>query len=188
MTLLSKRILILTGDAVEVLEVYYSYYRMLEEGYLPVIASPIRKILRSVVHDFEGWDTYTEKLGYQIGSHLSFSEVIPEEYDALIIPGGRAPEYIRLDRHIPRIVSHFFESGKPVGVICHGVLVLNALPNKSYFASRTMTTYPTLRFDVENLGAFYTNQSTYVDGNIVSVQLWSDLSAFMREFLKLVRK
>lgn len=184
---MSKRFLILTGDAVEALEVYYPYYRILEEGYEAVIASPVRKVLRTVVHDFEGLDTYTEKPGYQLGTHLSFSEVIPEEYDALFIPGGRAPEYIRLDSHIPRIVSHFFETGKPVGAICHAVLVLNALRNKRYFTGRTMTAYPACRFDVENLGARYTNQTPVVDGNLVSGQLWTDLPGFMREFLKLVR-
>lgn len=187
-TLMSKRILILTGDAVEALEVYYPYYRILEEGYEAVIASPMRKVLRTVVHDFEGLETYTEKPGYQLGSHLSFSEVIPEEYHGLFIPGGRAPEYIRMDRHIPRIVNHFFDMNKPVGAICHAVLVLNALKNKRYFAGRTMTAYPACRFDVENLGAFYTNITPYVDGNLVSGQLWPDLPGFMREFLKLVRR
>jgi protease I len=182
-----KRILILTGDAVEALEVYYPYYRIMEEGYEAVIASPKRKVLRTVVHDFEGLDTYTEKPGYLLPAHISFSEVIPEGYSGLIIPGGRAPEHIRLDKHIPRIVSHFFDTNKPVGAICHAVLVLNALPNKWYFQGRTMTAYPACRFDVENLGAIYTTITPFVDGNLVSGQLWPDLPGFMREFLKLVK-
>lgn len=184
---MSKRILILTGDTVEALEVYYPYFRLLEEGYEAVIASPKRKVLRTVVHDFEGLETYTEKPGYLLGSHISFSEVIPEQYSGLIIPGGRAPEHIRLDKHIPRIVSHFFDSNKPVGAICHAVLVLVALNNKWYFKGRTMTAYPACHFDVEYLGAIYTSQTPFVDGNLVSGQSWPDLPGFMREFLKLVR-
>jgi protease I len=184
---MSKKILLLTGDAVEALEVYYPYFRVLEEDYEAVIASPKKKVLRTVVHDFEGWDTYTEKPGYQLESHLAFSEVAPEEYAGLIIPGGRAPEYIRLDENVPRILTHFFESAKPVGAICHAALVLSALKDNRYFEGRTMTAYTACRFDVESLGAEYTANTLHVDGNIVSGHAWPDLPGFMREFLKLIR-
>ncbi|TNJ67178.1 DJ-1/PfpI family protein [Paenibacillus hemerocallicola] len=184
---MSKKILIITGDAAESLEVYYPFYRILEEGYEAVIASPTKKVLRTVVHDFEGWDTYTEKPGYQLESHVSFAEVNPDEFDGLIIPGGRAPEYIRLDVHIPRIVSHFFETNKPVGAICHAALVLAVVKNGSYFEGRTMTAYTACRPDVENLGAAYAKDTLFVDGNLVSGHAWPDLPGFMREFLKLVR-
>ncbi|MDF2719710.1 MAG: putative intracellular protease/amidase [Paenibacillus sp.] len=185
--MMSKKILIITGDAAESLEVYYPLYRVLEEGYEAVVASPTKKVLRTVVHDFEGWDTYTEKPGYQLESHVSFADVDPAEFDALIIPGGRAPEYIRLDEHIPRIVSHFFETNKPVGAICHAALVLAALKNNSYFEGRTMTAYTACKPDIENLGATYAKETLCVDGNIVSGHAWPDLPGFMREFLKLVR-
>ncbi|MCS7458639.1 DJ-1/PfpI family protein [Paenibacillus doosanensis] len=181
---MSKKILLITGDAVESLEVYYPYYRVLEAGYEAVIASPKKKTLRTVVHDFEGWDTYTEKPGYQLDSHVSFADVNPEEFDGLIIPGGRAPEYIRLDEHVPRILAHFFEAGKPVGAICHAALVLGALKDKSYFEGRTMTAYTACRFDVEQLGARYTEETLHVDGNLVTGHAWPDLPGFMREFLK----
>jgi protease I len=185
---MSKKVLFVTGDAVESLEIYYPYYRVLEEGYEAVIASPQKKVLRTVVHDFEGWDTYTEKPGYQLESHISFKEVDPAEFDGLIIPGGRAPEYIRLDDNIPRIVNHFFETKKPVGAICHAVLVLNALKNNQYFEGRTMTAYTACRPDVENLGAVYGANTLHVDGNIVSGHAWPDLPGFMREFLSLLKK
>jgi len=184
---LSKKVLIITGDAAESLEVYYPYYRILEEGYEAVIASPSQKTLRTVVHDFEGWDTYTEKPGYQLASHLSFAEVDPSEYDGLIIPGGRAPEYIRLDENIPRIVSGFLDNNKPVGAICHAVLVFGALRNNAYFEGRTMTAYTACRPDVEGLGAEYAKDTLCVDGNIVSGHAWPDLPGFMREFLKLLK-
>ncbi|TDF92830.1 DJ-1/PfpI family protein [Paenibacillus piri] len=184
---MSKKILIITGDAVEALEVYYPYYRVLEEGYEATLASPTKKVLRTVIHDFEGWDTYTEKPGYQLESHISFADVDPAKYDGLIIPGGRAPEYIRLDENIPRIVGHFFEAGKPVGAICHAALVLNALKNNQYFEGRTLSAYTACRFDVEALGAKFTTETLYVDGNIVSGHAWPDLPGFMREFIRLVR-
>jgi len=181
---MSKKILLITGDAVEALEIFYPYFRVMEEGYEAVIASPTKKVLKTVVHDFIGWDTYTEIPGYQLESHTSFAEVDPTEYDALIIPGGRAPEYIRLDKDIPRIVSHFFDAKKPVGVICHGVLVLHALKNNTYFEGRTMTAYTACSLDVEGLGAVYTKNTLHVDGNIVSGHAWPDLPGFMRELLK----
>jgi len=184
---MSKKILLITGDAVEALEVYYPYYRVLEEGYEAVIASPKKKVLQTVVHDFEGWDTYTEKPGYRLESHLAFEDVEPAQYDGLIIPGGRAPEYIRLDKNIPRILSHFFETNKPVGAICHAALVFGALKNNTYFEGRTMTAYTACSLDVENLGAAYTTNTLHVDGNIVSGHAWPDLPGFMREFLKLIK-
>ncbi|MCU6797670.1 MULTISPECIES: DJ-1/PfpI family protein [Paenibacillus] len=184
---MSKKVLFITGDAVESLEIYYPYYRVLEEGYEAVIASPTKKVLRTVVHDFEGWDTYTEKPGYQLESHIAFDQVDPTEYDGLIIPGGRAPEYIRLNENIPRIVSHFFEANKPVGAICHAVLVLNALKSNQYFEGKTMTAYTACRPDVENLGAIYSSETLQVDGNIVSGHAWPDLPGFMREFLRLLK-
>lgn len=183
---MSKKILILAGDAVEALEVYYPYFRVLEEGFDAVIASPNKKVLRTVVHDFEGWDTYTEKPGYQIESHIAFSEVDPSEFDGLIIPGGRAPEYIRLDENIPRIIGHFFEENKPVGAICHAALVLGALKNNQFFEGRTMTAYMACQIDVENLGARYTKDTLHVDGKLVSGHAWPDLPGFMKEFLSLL--
>ncbi|PYI54403.1 DJ-1/PfpI family protein [Paenibacillus flagellatus] len=184
---MSKSILIVTGDAVEALEVYYPFYRVLEEGYRAVIASPTKKVLRTVVHDFEGWDTYTEKPGYQLESHVSFAEVDPAEFDGLLIPGGRAPEYIRLDENMPRILGHFFEANKPVGAICHAALVFSALKSNRHFEGRTMTAYTACRPDVEQLGATYAKETLHVDGNLVSGHAWPDLPGFMREFLKLVR-
>lgn len=183
---MSKSVLIVTGDAVEALEVYYPYYRLLEEGIEAHIASPSKKVLNTVVHDFVGWDTYTEKQGYQLESHLGFDQVKPENYDGLIIPGGRAPEYIRLDKHFPSILEHFFKENKPVGAICHAALALHALEDKSYFKGRTLSAYTACKYDVESLGASFTEKTLHVDGNIVSGHAWPDLPGFMREFLKLL--
>lgn len=185
---MSKSILIVTGDAAEVLEVYYPYYRVLEEGYEAVIAAPVKKVLHTVVHDFvEGWETYTEKPAHLLPAHVSFAEVNPADYDGLIIPGGRAPEYIRSNKHLPAILSHFLETNKPIGAICHAALVFSALKDTAYFEGKTMTAYTACRFDVEQLGAKYGEQTLHVDGQLVSGHAWPDLPGFMREFLKLLK-
>ncbi len=109
------KILIVTGDAAESLEVLYPYQRLREEGYEVHIAAPTRKTLRFVVHDFEpGYDTYTEKPGYTWPADLAFAEVDPGEYAALVIPGGRAPEYLRNDPELRKILKAFFDSDRPV--------------------------------------------------------------------------
>jgi protease I len=182
-----KKILIVTGDAAEVLEVYYPYFRVLEEGYEAVIAAPSRKTLHTVVHDFiEGWETYTEKPGHLLQAHTAFEEVDPAQYAGVIIPGGRAPEYIRSNAHLPRILRHFLEENKPIGAICHAAQVFASLGDTRYFEGRTMTAYNACRLDVEQLGAKYTEETLHVDGQLVSGHAWPDLPGFMREFLRLL--
>lgn len=181
---MAKKVLITAGDAVEALEIYYPYYRLLEENIEAVIAAPSAKTLHTVVHDFESWETYTEKPGYQIQAQLSFEEVKPQEYDGLIIPGGRAPEYIRLNPALPGIVRHFFETGKPVGAICHAAQVLETVAD--LLKNRSMTAYIACRPSVEAMGARYVTETLHVDGNLVSGHAWPDLPGFMREFLKLL--
>lgn len=182
---MSKKVLIVTGDAVEALEIYYPYYRCLEEGYATTIASPSVKKLQTVSHDFiEGMETYVEKPAYGIDSHIAFADVDPTQYDGLIIPGGRAPEYIRLDESLPKIVRHFFESGKPVGAICHASQVLAIIPD--LMKDRSCTAYVACKPDVVACGATYIDESLHTDGNLVSGQAWPDLPGFMREFIRLV--
>jgi len=185
---MTKKILILTGDAAEVLEVYYPYFRIQEEGYEPVVAAPTRKKLNTVVHDFvDGWETYSEKPGHLLQANISFAEVEPSEYAGLVVPGGRAPEYIRNDEQVPRILRHFLETDKPVGAICHAVQVFAALKDTDYFRGRTMTAYTACRLDVEKLGARYADDTLHVDGKLVTGHAWPDLPGFMREFLRLLK-
>jgi protease I len=185
---LPKKILLLTGDAAEVLEVYYPYYRLLEEGFEAVIAAPTKKVLHTVVHDFvDGWETYSEKPAHLLKADIAFADVNPSDYDGLIIPGGRAPEYIRGDKDLPRILSHFLEQDKPVGAICHAVQVFVALQDTRYFEGKTMTAYTACRPDVERLGARYAPDTLHVDGKLVTGHAWPDLPGFMREFLRLFK-
>jgi len=179
------KVLIITGDAAESLEVMYPYQRLKEEGFEVHIAAPRKKVIQAVVHDFEpGFETYTEKPGYRIPADLEFEDVKAEEYAGLVIPGGRAPEWIRNDEALPRIVKHFFETQKPVAAICHAALVLAAF---GLLKGRTITAYPALKPDVENAGARYVDQEVVVDGKLVTSRAWPDHPAFMREFMKLLK-
>src|SRR5438128_11881354 len=119
----AAKILMVAGDAAESLEVLYPYQRLQEEGYDVQIAALSKKKLHFVVHDFEpGYDTYTEKPGYSWDADLAFKDVNPAEYAALVITGGRAPEYIRNDRDVQRIIRHFFDQEKPVAQLRHAPL------------------------------------------------------------------
>jgi protease I len=179
------KILLVTGDGAESLEVMYPYQRLTEEGYHVDIAAPSKKVLHLVVHDFEpDWETNTEKLGYRLQPHLTFAEVKPEEYAGLVIPGGRAPEYIRYDPHLQKIVQAFFAAKKPVAALCHAGQILAAA---QLAKGRTMTCYHLIRSEVMAAGANYVDQEVVVDGQLVTARAWPDHPAFMREFMKLLR-
>jgi protease I len=183
---MTVKILLVTGDAAESLEVFYPYQRLTEEGYAVEIAAPSRKKLRFVVHDFEdGFDTYTEKPGYTWPADLAFAEVDPEQYAALVIPGGRAPEYLRNDADLRRIVEHFFGAGKPVAQICHGPQISAAA---GVLTGRRTAAYPALEPDVLAAGAGYEDGDAVVDGTLVSARAWPDHPSWMRAFVEVLRK
>jgi len=173
------RVLMLTGDAGEGMEIWYIIQRLKEAGIPCVVAAPSRRTLKSVVHDFEpDWDAYTEKPGYRVPVDLAFSEVRPEEFDAVVLPGGRAPEYIRDDPHVQRALRHFVDSGKLVGLMCHGTQVATAIRSVQ---GRRVTGYPPLKTDIENAGGVFVDAEVVIDGNFISSRGWPDLHAFMRE-------
>ena len=181
------KVLLLAGDAAESLEVLYPYQRLLEEGYEVHIAAPSRKKLQFVVHDFvEGYDTYTEKPGYTWPADIAFADVDPSEYAALVIPGGRAPEYIRNDPDCQRIIKHFFaeDQSKPVAQLCHAPLALAAA---GVLAGRRTAAYPALAPDVRAAGAAFVDSEAVIDGNMVSARAWPDHPSWMREFIRLLR-
>jgi protease I len=179
------KILIVTGDAAESLEVLYPYQRLLEEGYEVHIAAPSRKTLRFVVHDFEpGYDTYTEKPGYTWPADLAFADVDPGAYAAVVIPGGRAPEDLRNDPELRKILKAFFDADKPVAQICHGPLLTAAIDT---LRGRRVTAYPALEPDMQAAGAGFQDSEAVVDGTLVSSRAWPDHPSWMREFLKVLR-
>jgi protease I len=179
-------VLILTGDAAESLEVMYPYQRLLEEGYQVRIAAPTKKKLRFVVHDFEpGFDTFTEKPGYSWDADLAFADVRPADYAAVVIPGGRAPEYIRNHPHFRRIIHHFFEQQKPVALLCHAPVALAAA---GVLKGRRTAAYPAVAPDVAAAGAEFVDAEVVVDGMMVSARAWPDHPAWMRAFVLLLRQ
>jgi deglycase len=180
------KVLIVAGDAAESLEVMYPYQRLLEEGYDVDVAAPSRKKLQFVVHDFvEGYDTYTEKPGYTMDADLAFADVDTADYAALVIPGGRAPEYIRNDPDFRRIIREFFSDEKPVAQLCHAPLALAAA---GVLQGRRTAAYPALEPDVIAAGAEYVDGAAVVDGVMVSARAWPDHPAWMREFVRLLRE
>jgi len=180
------KVLILTGDAAESLEVMYPYQRLLEEGYDAKIAAPTKKKLHFVVHDFEpGYDTYTEKPGYSWDADVAFADVNPAEYAAVVIPGGRAPEYIRNNPDCQRIIQHFFQQEKPVAQICHAALVLSAA---GVLKGKRTAAYPALEPDVRAAGAEFVNSDAVIDGQMISARAWPDHPSWMREFIKLLKQ
>jgi len=161
-----KKILIITGDAGESFEILYASHRLREEGYIPVIAAPSVKRMNLVMHDFEpGWDTYIERMGYIIQSDVSFDEVDPAEYAAVLMPGGRAPEYLRNDARVIKIVKEFHKSNKYIFAICHGVqiLVTAGLVDK-----KNVACYKHVKFEVEACGGHYiTPDEAVKDGKLL---------------------
>lgn len=181
-----KRVLLLTGDAGEAQEIYYAKYRLEEEGWKVEIVAPTKRVFMSVVHDFDpAWDTYVERPGYLVQADLGLDEADPSRYDGLVLPGGRAPEYLRNKPKAVAIARHFIESAKPIAANCHGPLLLIAAGG---MRNRTLTCYPELAPDMEAAGARFVNRDVVVDGTIVTVRGWPDNAPWMREFVKLLRK
>lgn len=179
------KVIILTGDAAETLEVFYPLQRLREEGYEVDVAAPSKKRLQFVVHDFvDGFDTYTEKLGHTLEADIAFKDVDPTQYVAMVVPGGRAPEYIRNDVEAQRIVRHFFDKNLPVASICHGAMLL---ATSGVLEGRTTSAYPAVQPDVEAVGGIFENGAGVVDGNLVSGRAWPDHPEWMREFMKVLK-
>jgi len=179
----SKKILILTGDAGECFEILFACHRFKEAGYQPVIAAPSVRRLNLVMHDFEpGWDTYVERRGYILGSDISFDDVDTNDYVALLLIGGRAPEYLRNDRRVINIVKRFFESNKYLFAICHGVqiLVTAGLVDK-----RNIVCYEHVKFEVESCGGIYMEHEEAIqDGKIVTGKTWQSQPEFYQIVFK----
>jgi protease I len=174
-----KKILIITGDAGESFEILYACHRLREAGYAPVVAAPAVKRMNLVIHDFEpGWDTYVERKGYIVESDISFDEVNPADYKAVLCVGGRAPEYLRNDKRVISIVKEFYDSGKYVFAICHGVQIL---VTAGLVEGRNISCYENIKFEVESCGGVYiTPDEAVKDGRIVTGKTWQSHPEFYK--------
>jgi protease I len=175
----NKKILVITGDAGESFEILYASHRLKEAGYEAVIAAPTVKHLNLVMHDFEpGWDTYVERKGYIIESQISFDDVDPADYRAVLYPGGRAPEYLRNDPRVISITKEFYNSGKYVFAICHGVQIL---VTAGLVDGRKIACYEHVKFEVEACGGIYiTPDEAVKDGRIVTGKTWQSHPEFYK--------
>ena len=176
---MSKPILIITGDAGESYECLYARHRLLEARLIPRIAAPSRRRLHLVIHDFEpGWDTYVERPGYGAEADLTFDDVKVDDYDAVLVLGGRAPEYLRHSPRVLEIVRAFDDAKKWIFAICHGVQILAAA---GVIGGRRVTAYEHCRWEIEAAGATYvTGDQAVRDGRIVTGQTWQSHPEFYR--------
>ena len=180
------RALMLTGDAAEELDVMYPLYRVREAGWDCDVAALSRRDVQLVIHDFDpNSDAYTEKNGRKLPVDLAFAEVEVERYQALIIPGGRAPEYIRTDPDVRRITEYFFAKDLPVGTICHGPQVPAVY---GLLQGRRTAAFPPLTGDMENAGATVVDAPDVVDGNMVSCRGWPDMPEWSRAFMAVLER
>ncbi len=181
-----KKILMLVGDYVEDYEVMVPFQALLAVGHTVHAVCPNKKAgqsIRTAVHDFEGDQTYSEKPGHNFALNATFDEIDPAAYDALVVPGGRAPEYIRLNARVLEITRHFFAAQKPVAAICHGLQVLAAA---GVLEGRSCTAYPACGPDVSRAGGTYHEipvDAAMVDGNLVTAPAWPAHPQFLAKFL-----
>lgn len=185
----SKKILMLVGDYVEDYEVMVPFQALQMVGHTVHAVCPDKRAgetVRTAVHDFDGAQTYSEKPGHNFALNAPFDEIRPEDYDALVIPGGRAPEYLRLNQRVLEIVRHFAEAKKPIAAICHGAQILTAA---GVVAGCRVNCYPAVSPEVTRAGGEYVElpwEGALVDGNIVSAPAWTAHPAWLAKFLELL--
>ncbi|NQT84427.1 DJ-1/PfpI family protein [bacterium] len=180
-----EKILLVIGDGSEVLDTMVPYFRLGEE-YKVVVAAPEKRTYHLVQHELAAdWDITVERPGYHLDSDIAFRDANSDEYVALVLPGGRAPEYLRYDPDLIRIVKDFFAKGKPVASICHGIEILAAA---DVIRGLEITTIPKCRFDAEVCGAKYLDQPVVTSGNLVSARGKKDISPWMRAFVDTLRQ
>ena len=187
----AKKILMLVGDFVEDYEAMVPFQMLTMVGHTVHAVCPGKKAgetVKTAVHDFEGDQTYSEKPGHNFAINATFDETDPADYDALVIPGGRAPEYIRLNEKVLAAVRHFAEAGKPIAAICHGPQLLAAA---GVVKGRTCMAYPAVKPDLVQAGAKYhevnaTFTNAHADGNLVTAAAWPAHPQWMRKFLELL--
>ncbi|MGA7800230.1 MAG: DJ-1/PfpI family protein [Gammaproteobacteria bacterium] len=181
-----KKILMLVGDYVEDYEVMVPFQALQMIGHTVHAVCPGKKAgetVRTAVHDFEGDQTYSEKPGHNFALNADFSKVRPSAYDALCIPGGRAPEYLRLNNKVLKVVRHFAEKDKPIASICHGAQILAAA---GVLGNRTCSAYPAVGPEVNEAGGRFQDipvDQAHVDGNLVTAPAWPAHPAWLAAFL-----
>lgn len=183
------KILMLVGDFVEDYEVMVPFQALQMVGHTVHAVCPDKSAedtVKTAVHDFEGDQTYTEKPGHNFALNATFDDVDPADYDALVIPGGRAPEYIRLNEEVLAMVRHFDDAGKPIAAVCHGAQVLAAA---GVIDGKQCAAYPACQPEVERAGGIYTDiaaDEVTVDGQLVTAPAWPAHPKWLAAFLEVL--
>ncbi len=185
------KVLMPVGDATEVVDTLYPFFRLAEEGFKVVVAGPEARMYHMVTHEVPPesnirWDITQERPGYHIKAEVALRDVDPSEYAGLFVSGGRAPEYLRYNKDLMRITRHFFEKNKPVAVVCHGVEIVAAA---GVLKGRKMTTVGKCALDVTQFGGTFVDEPCVVDGNLISAGTWHDYDTpFMKIFIEQLKK
>lgn len=182
------KVLMPIGDATEVLDTMYPFFRLPEDGFEVVVAGPEARLYHMVMHEIPPgepkWDITRESPGYHLKATVAFRDVKPEEYAGLFISGGRAPEYLRYDKDLLRITRHFFETNKPVCSVCHGIEILTAA---DCLQGRTATTVAKCALDVAQGGGQYVDEACVLDGNLVTGRTWHDNTPLFKKFMEMLK-
>lgn len=185
----AKKLLMLVGDYVEDYEVMTPFQALKMVGHTVHAVCPNKKAgetVRTSIHDFEGDQTYSEKPGHNFVLNASFDDIRPEDYDALVIPGGRAPEYLRMNARVLEIARHFAGAGKPIAAICHGAQILAAA---GVLGGKRCSCYPPVSPEVALAGGTYQDiamDEAYTDGNLVTAPAWPAQAAWLSQFLRVL--
>ena len=185
----AKKILMITGDYVEDYENMVPFQALQAVGHTVHAVCPDKRAGDSVataIHDFLGEQTYRETIGHRFTLNASFEDINPADYDALVLPGGRAPEYLRLNDNVLDIVRHFFEADKPVAAICHAMQILAAA---NVLEGRSCSAYPAVGPEVRLAGGKYMNievDQAHIDGNLVTAPAWPAHPEWIGKFLQVL--
>jgi protease I len=186
---MAKKILMLVGDFVEDYEVMVPFQALQIAGHKVDAVCPEKKAgdkIRTAIHDFEGDQTYSEKRGHDFALNATFSDIKPEDYDALVVPGGRAPEYIRLNERLLGMVRHFAEENKPIAAVCHGAQVLAAA---GVLKGKRVSAYPAVGPEVTAAGGKFVSigfEEALTDGNLVTGPAWTAHVPWIKQFLSVL--
>lgn len=183
------KILMPIGDGTEVLDTFYAYYRLPEDGYEVVVAGPEARLYHTVLHEIPPnpdvkWDITQERPGYHLQAEVAFADLRAEDFAGAFISGGRAPEYIRYDQNLCRTVREIAEAGKPIACLCHGIEILTAA---DCIRGKRVTTVPKCALDAEQGGAEYVDNDVVVDGLLVTGRGYQQNSEVLKEFLAMLR-
>ncbi|HSM27986.1 MAG TPA: DJ-1/PfpI family protein [Thioalkalivibrio sp.] len=185
----AKKILMVVGDYGEDYEIMVPFQALLMVGHAVHAVCPDKKAgeqVRTAIHDFEGAQTYSEKPGHNFTLNADFDGLLADDYDALVIPGGRAPEYLRLNERVLEIVRHFAAAGKPIAAICHGAQILSAA---GVLEGKSCSAYPACGPEVTKAGGRYMDiavDDAHVDGNLVTAPAWPAHPAWLARFLEVL--